>query len=732
LLFSYIYTYAQEENDDVRKYIDSLLTLPNDTNKVIALNDYLWKINQFDSLNSIYCAKISIAISRRIGYTYGLATAQKNLAAYYYNVGAYDEALDLYEKSLDNYLKINNKKGIAISYRNIGNINSQNGNWKLSLDYYFKSLEIREELKDTIGIAIIYNAIGLLYTNVNDNEDSALLYFSRASHIFKVINDEYNLASTYLNFSSIYYSIVKNNFDQDLLDSCIIYAKKSIKLSSKINEYKLEASAYEILGECKLLFNEYDSAFYFYKKSLDLRKQANNIFGIVNSLSKIGYYYLIIKDYYNSEINFNEALKLSEDLNIDISKSEILNGLSNLFYKTGRYKQAYDYFTKYINLRDSLEGEQNTKQMTQLTMQYEFDKQQKTKELEQSKKDAIKEAQIKRQRTITFFFIIGFVLMIVLAFVIFRSYQQNKRNNKILQDKNDQISTKNAQLNQQNEEIEAQRDEIEHQKEYLEYQNKEITSSINYARRIQRAMLTSMDFFNKMFKDFFVLYKPRDIVSGDFYWASYIADKIVVTAVDCTGHGVPGAFMSMLGISFLNQIVNQDMKNSGNVDAAEILNKIRALVIVTLGRSETEENPQEGMDMSLVVIDTKTKTVTFSGAYNPLYIIRDNEIIIIDADKMPVGYHFIKKDTPFNNKFFDYKTDDKLYLFSDGFADQFGGPGGKKFSPKQLREKLIANSNETLVQQGEIFDNIITNWINTDEKKFKQLDDILLIGLKLS
>jgi serine phosphatase RsbU (regulator of sigma subunit) len=322
--------------------------------------------------------------------------------------------------------------------------------------------------------------------------------------------------------------------------------------------------------------------------------------------------------------------------------------------------------------------------------------------------------------------------MIILVILIFRSYQQKKKNNQILQNKNEQISIKNAQLNQQNEEIEAQRDEIERQKEYLEYQNKEITSSINYAQRIQRAMLTSLEFFNKMFKDYFVLYKPRDIVSGDFYWASYVADKIVVTAVDCTGHGVPGAFMSMLGISFLNQIVNQDMKNSGNVDAAEILNKIRELVIQTLGHGETDDNPQEGMDMSLVVIDKNSKTINFAGAYNPLYLVRNSEIIIIDADKMPVGYHFLKKDFPFTNKYIDYQANDCLYLFSDGFADQFGGPSGKKFSPKQLREIIVKNSQLSLSEQGVFFDNIITNWIKTEQKKFKQIDDILLIGLKLS
>ncbi|MBN2891969.1 MAG: tetratricopeptide repeat protein [Bacteroidales bacterium] len=728
-----------QTDEEIKFMVDSINKLPNDTNKVIAYNDLIWQISYFDSTNSVFCADKSIELATKLEYWTGVATAQKNLAAYYYYNAAYQEALDLYEKSLENYQKAKNKKGEAIAYRNLGNVHSQIGNWETSLSLYLESLKLRVEIGDTLGKAKTYSAIGLLFSSMQNNEDSSFVYFNRALEIFIEVDDKYNIASTYLYISSVYYflsskklSVEKDTLNSIILrDSAVFYSRKCINVSSEIGIIRLEATAYETIGSCFLDEEKYDSAYFYLNKSMELRIEDNNSFGIVNSLSKMGSYYLLINDYKNAEKYLKEALELSNNLHTEQVTETILANLADLYYNTGRYKLAFDFYHEHSKLKDSLYNDSKTKEMTQLSMQYEFDKKQKMQELEQQKKDAIQDAQIKRQKLVSLFFLVGFIMMIIVAFLIFRSYRQKQKTNKLLEDKNAQISLKNTQLNQSNEEIEAQRDEIERQKEFVEKQNKEITSSINYAQRIQRALLTPFAFLEKNLEDYFILYKPRDIVSGDYFWASKIGNKLVITAADCTGHGVPGAFMSMLGISFLNQIVNQEYRNKPEkLTAADILNRMREMVVTSLGHG-MEDGPQEGMDMALTIIDFENNKINFAGAYNPMLLIRDNELSIIAADRMPVGYHFIKKESDFSNKEIEYKKGDRIYMFSDGYQDQFGGPDGRKFSPKQLRELFWENHQLPMQEQRFLYENIFENWRNSPLKKFRQLDDVLILGFKL-
>ncbi|MBN2663731.1 MAG: tetratricopeptide repeat protein [Bacteroidales bacterium] len=738
---------TKAQTDDVQFYIDSISALPNDTNKVIAFNDLLWQVSSYDSVASVLIAQKSIETATKIEYYKGIGTTYKNLAKFYYYIADYQKALELYELSLSNYQLANDKQGIAISYRNLGNIHNQIGNWEQALNFFLQSLSLREEIKDTSGVALMYNAIGLLYTQVDNYEDSAYSYFNKALKTFELLSDKPKISSTYLNVGYFYYQMIYSYLELNTgstlidstkfryIDSSIVYCKKSLEISKMLEIVRYEAMAYEILGEDYSLQLEIDSAKYYFFKSLEIRQLDGNTFGVANSLLKIGAFYNRIYDYKNAEKYLDEAFTLAIEIQTDQIKAEILKELKTVYYQTGRFKEAYDAYNKYIIIKDSLENEEDIKKMTQLSMQYEFDKQDKLRELEQQKKDAIKEAQIKRQKTITTFSILGFLLMVILAVVIFRSYRQKQKTNKILEDKNEQITIKNAQLNQQNEEIEAQRDEIEKQKEFVEQQNKEITSSINYARRIQQAVITPIQFFQENFTDYFIFYKPRDIVSGDFFWGTKLSNgKLIATAADCTGHGVPGAFMSMLGISFLNQIVNQNfLNNHEDLTSAIILNQLRDMIVDALGHgAEDDDNqPQEGMDMTLVIIDKQNKSIDFAGAYNPLLHLRGDEITIHKVDRMPVGYHFVKSKNEFTSGTFEYNSNDKIYMFSDGFQDQFGGDDGRKFSPKYFRELLVEANKYSMNEQREILYKKMNDWRHTPEKEYRQIDDIIVIGLHL-
>ncbi len=726
------------QTDATNKLIDSLLSLPDDTTKIEQLNKILWQsINDSAICNSLAYKIIDIA--EKINYPKGVAIAQKNLAAYYFYSGDYSKALELYQESLKIFEEINYKEGIAKNYRNIGNIHYQLGNNKIALEKFYKSLAIREELKDTIGIAKTYNAIGQLFAAVPEYFDSSAVYFYKALKIFEQKQDIFNIAITYINLANYYYQryyelqekklidsfakIDTNRLNQ-LEDTAFDYVQKSIQISKQYSIDRLTATAYEIKSQIFSVKGQFDSVEYYLMKSLDIRKANDNNFGIVSIYIKLGDLYLLQKKYTIAKQYLTQAVEMSQEIGSDYLSKDAYKALSDYYFITNNFKEAYKALKRHDELKDSLENEENTKKLTQLSMQFEFDKKQKILEIQ-------RQQELQRQKLVTRFFFIGFVFTLLLALMIFRSYRQKKKNNEILREKNDLINRKNALLNQQKEEIEAQRDEIEEQKNFVEKQNREIKASINYAHRIQKALLTPVSFFENNLKDYFILYKPRDIVSGDFFWGTEIGDKIIFTAADCTGHGVPGAFMSVLGMSFLNQIISEYDAKLDELSSALVLNKLKALIIKALGHGEDAEEHQEGMDMALIVIDKKSKKINFAGAYNPMLLIRNEEMQVIDADKMPVGYHFHKKDARFTDKFVEYQENDCVYIFSDGYADQFGGEKGRKFSPKRLRQTLLEIHKLPMQEQREILNQKFEDWRNSPVKKFRQLDDVLVIGFIL-
>ncbi|MBN2683592.1 MAG: SpoIIE family protein phosphatase [Bacteroidales bacterium] len=302
-----------------------------------------------------------------------------------------------------------------------------------------------------------------------------------------------------------------------------------------------------------------------------------------------------------------------------------------------------------------------------------------------------------------FYTIIAVLAFLIIYFFVKRREAALKRDKMILEQK-----------------VKERTQEVVKQKEIVEQKNKDITDSINYAKNIQLALLPSVSEIKEKFPDSFILYKPRDIVSGDFYWVANRENRSFIAASDCTGHGVPGAFMSMLGIAFLDEIV----ANNLDISANDILEQLRFNVIESLHQTGKEGESKDGMDMALLVVDWDKNQVQFAGANNPLYLFRNNELIEIKPDKMPIGFH-IKKQV-FTNHVIDLQPNDTMYLFSDGYADQFGGDSGKKFKYKQFKEVLQEIHTQKPEEQLTILDKTIENW----KGKFEQLDDILVIGIQ--
>lgn len=313
--------------------------------------------------------------------------------------------------------------------------------------------------------------------------------------------------------------------------------------------------------------------------------------------------------------------------------------------------------------------------------------------------------------TFWFYLIIIIAALVLFYFIIKLREKKLKHDKMILEQK---VKERTIEIQEQKEEIESQRDAIFKQKE-------EITSSIEYASRIQTALLPIKDHFENAFHDSFILYKPRDIVSGDFYWISENEKKIFFTAADCTGHGVPGAFMSMLGISILNEIVN----NHHHLTANKMLNILREKVKFTLHQTGKEGEAKDGMDIALCIYHKDKMKLEYSGAYNPLLHIRKGEMTVYKADRMPIGI-FIKEKDSFTNQIIDLKKGDQIYIFSDGFIDQFGGDAGKKYKLKQLKDKLIEIHNEDMPFQYKKLEKEFEDW----KGNYSQVDDIILMGIR--
>ena len=346
-----------------------------------------------------------------------------------------------------------------------------------------------------------------------------------------------------------------------------------------------------------------------------------------------------------------------------------------------------------------------------MSTRYETDRKQQQIELQESQIIA-KDASIKQQKAYRNALAIGFAAVILIILVIVYAYVQKRKDNKKIIEQNEHILEANEELVVLNEAINLQ--------------NNEIIDSINYAKRIQSAMLPPESYITELLNENFIFYKPRDIVSGDFYWIKQVNQYIVLVAADCTGHGVPGALMSMLGISYLNEIVQRREITQAN----QILNELRKQIKYSLRQHGQKDESKDGIDIALCVMDLKNNMMQYAGAYNPLYLIRDEggtpELVEIKGDRMPLGY-YQGKDKTFINHEIPLEMGDTFYIFSDGFMDQKGGKEKKKYMSKNFKKLLLEIHAQPMYDQKEILSKTLDTWMGDSS----QLDDILVIGVRV-
>ena len=343
---------------------------------------------------------------------------------------------------------------------------------------------------------------------------------------------------------------------------------------------------------------------------------------------------------------------------------------------------------------------------------------------------AVEKMMILHQLTFMFFGILYCVIKEKMNFESFKT-QLNLENEKRKTDDLVKTLTEHAEeINSQKEEISVQRDQSETQRLLLERQRQEQHSNLTYASRIQQSLLPSNEIMKKNFEDYFIIIKPRDIVSGDFYWSARAGDWTYFAVADCTGHGVSAAFMSILGITFLNETIRE----FEGLTPGLILNRLRNLIVDTLHQTSDTLDNQDGMDIALCAFNRTTNRLVFAGANSSMLLIRNNafipEIKYVKGDKMPVSV-YLRMDS-FTNTEFQIQAGDQLYLFSDGYADQFGGPKGKKFKMSPFKALIIQGSSQSMREQKKTLTNNIENWINQPHHRYEQTDDIMVLGVKFS
>ncbi|NOZ47713.1 MAG: DUF4154 domain-containing protein [Chlorobi bacterium] len=433
-----------------------------------------------------------------------------------------------------------------------------------------------------------------------------------------------------------------------------------------------------------------------------------------------------IENQFNRIISQKNKIAL-QDNKIKVQQEKLNNLSSEIFQKQGilnkQQKNIKEKEAEIDSFRIMIEKQQDL----QNNLQADINKKQKLI-INQNKKMITILSEIKKQTLIIYLFAAFILLLVAFVIFIYRSYKIKKRVNKKLAEQNTAILEQNEEILQQKEEILAQRDEIEAQRDKILIQNVEIKDSILYARRIQNAILPGESFINTILSEYFIFYLPRDIVSGDFYWIIKKKNKIIIAVADCTGHGVPGAFMSMLGVSFLNEIIGKN-----DYSASQILDALRAKVKITLSQTGKKDEAKDGMDMVICILDEQEKILQYAGANNPIYLVRNGELIKYKPDKMPIGI-FIKDDIPFTNQLIELQKGDCFYMFSDGFVDQFGGEKGRKFNSKKFKELLCSIYYKNMNEQEQDIKNTFLNWItnkNQPDGKYQQIDDVLVVGVKI-
>lgn len=681
-----------------------------DTTRVLALCNLARDIKGNNPNKAILKAQEATTLSRNIKFLHGEALSLINTGEIYFEMGKHKEALEYWFKSMAVYKQMS--QSVRASEKAIG-LHGVTDNLIFISRLYCEIGELKNFEKHVAEAKEImknnpteYSRLGWIgiewagcyYSNEKYDEAEAL--YKDALESFAKVNDEYGIANTLANIG-----MLQNQ--RGNTDYALISLNRSLELYKKVNSLDGQAWVNNIIGNIYSDAQKTDLANSYFLEAYANGIKANNIDFQISSLINLG-------NLFQKNENSSRSVdywKKAHDLALQHSKPGFLlstsRSLSGYLEKKGDHKNALLYLKNMIAIKDSLNNSENMKAIGKLESQYDFDKEQAIQasrhEEEMNTQKAIAVAEKKQQNTIIVAVTVGLIIFLVFSVFLYNRFR---------------ITNKQKHL-------------IAEQKELVMGKNKEILDSIKYAKRIQAAVLPAKATFNKYLPDSFIFYKPKDIVAGDFYWLEYKNDKILVAACDCTGHGVPGAMVSVV----CNNGMNRSVREHNLTSPDEILNKTREIVLQEFEKSDESESVNDGMDLGLISFHYSGDKVLldFAGANNSVFIIRRNsdELEEIQGDKQPIGSFDDFK--PYTKHHRQLGKGDMVYLFTDGYKDQFGGEEiyknkrGKKFKDNRLKKLLLSIKDKPTQEQKKILEEEFENW----KGDLEQIDDVCAIGIRL-
>ncbi|MCR5455612.1 MAG: SpoIIE family protein phosphatase [Bacteroidales bacterium] len=725
------------------------LAMPDNDNKFRALENYIRKQTNTDTL--LYYTEKQLQLAKKLDKREFISRALMNRGYAYGRIYDYKQAVEAYQKALKIAEEDFDRLKAANCYNEMAVLLTRTNDYNKASEYFNNALHIYIEISDTLKITDVYRNMGRQCLSFHLYK-TAKSYFDNAFRLDSISGDPKSLGLDFYNAGKSDYLQFLDLDSLELLYSGINNIKKSLTFIKKTGNKRMLQGCYEQLmlmyvsmyttGKQSLYKIARDSAHYYHKLTNAIRMELNPTSEHIvveitsaNLLTMDGKYAEAIKDLKNLEKKFDRAGSKYTRYRAFLYRSMIWT-----FREAGDYKGAVDYSEKFKIAEESTYNREFAVKSIKASAETEYSEIIRKREASDRKQELAQREQIKQQRTLTTFFIISIVLAAIFVVVIWKSLKRKRHNNELLAKQKSQILQKNNELQIQNQKIEsqrdeilAQRDEIEAQKTQLADANSRITASIRYAQRIQTASVPSTDMMQKIFGEFMVYWKPLNIVSGDFFWATQAGRYKLITAADCTGHGVPGAFMSMLGVSTLNDIAAQKDIEGAEMTAAAILEELRSKIIAALRQSGPQRENQDGIEMAFCIIDTQKQEIQFAGANRPLWLVRDGVLTEYKPDRMYVGDH-IKNNAPFSNTIIPIQKGDTIYMSSDGIQDQFGGSGNKpKFGAQKLRDLLESIASKPLSEQYNIIESTMDDWRrrpDSDEPE-PQLDDQILVGIRI-
>jgi serine phosphatase RsbU (regulator of sigma subunit)/tetratricopeptide (TPR) repeat protein len=582
------------------------------------------------------------------------------------------EALPFFQKALKTASQNNDKALMANVLIKISHIHRSSGNIKKAVDYQKQALAIRRTVPDSDIIEPLFN-LADMYRNDYKQRTTALRLLEEALTYAEKIKNWGGVCQLYLGIGAVYADSGLINQAKTYTETCIHYAQI--------------AKRPDVILKANVNLSDYYFTMGQYRQSRDLAWQAYE------------------------QVRKTDNLYLKQYLTANIARTDSA---------LGNFQSAYELTKLHVLYKDSLINSTNRQEIGRLEAQYDFDKQ------NEARQKAEAQAQARRMQLYSLFGGIFALVLVMTGFTYYR-YRSKAKTNRVLNEKNEQITTQNqqilvqkAELENAYEELNTTLEQIQAQKQDIEQKNHKIEDSIRYAYQIQTAILPDPAFLQTALPPHFIFYQPKDIVSGDFYWASLRENRLFFCVADCTGHGVPGAFMSVVGANALHHTINELGLNDPDVILYELDRKIKA----TLRQEKTSES-KDGMDIVLCVLEGNT--LHYAGAGRPLHLLQNGNLIETKGDKFPIGGGQFE-DKSFTAHTFTLQKGDRLYLFSDGITDQFGGANKKKFTPKRLQEFILNHQSLTIQEQGNLFSEVIYQWM----KGQNQLDDLTLMGIEIA